>query len=297
MLAVRLQVRGDSFLSGCASAAGRRKSAEILVLQKCETRRCIAAGPCGWGCGIRADTAAVAPGAIERRNERAEVSSIQSVGAVLPILAAKRADGQVQLHDVVDHHVAAEQFHFAVSPGRAEARSDLIAPAKVNGLGGSSGRLVFSGEIFLFKTNTCIDGESATYRPSILDIKAMVAAERIAIGSIVLHLSPAIETLAAEAVRFTIGCVASHVSRRAFLSCRDIRRSSSYEKIYVWLVKPLIDVVGKLVELIANLEIVRAPPSALDPKQILIELEMLICIADGIVDVISHVEEPRHLLK
>ena len=60
-------------------------------------------------------------------------------------MATERTDGKVQLHDVVEHAIAAEDLHPSIAqdvPGSAEAGSNFVVPAKLNRFCGetSSGR-------------------------------------------------------------------------------------------------------------------------------------------------------------
>src|SRR5208337_4169602 len=57
------------------------------------------------------------------------------IGATVPSLRAKRGLGKQQLHDVVDHAIAAKDLKLAVlrSPGSSQARLNLVAPGEVDG--------------------------------------------------------------------------------------------------------------------------------------------------------------------
>ncbi len=68
----------------------------------------------------------------------AQIRRIKSVFAVVPVLATERADGDVQLHDVKELAVAAEDLHPAVFediPSCADSGSDLVAPSEVDRIG------------------------------------------------------------------------------------------------------------------------------------------------------------------
>src|SRR5690348_11018964 len=183
MLTVWLEARSDAFLGSRARRARGREGSEILVFQEYQPRRRTPGCPIGLAIGT---TSTVASHTVEGRNNDAQVRSIESIGAILPVLAAKGTDGQVQLHDVVKDSITAKHFHLPIPeyvPSSPQPRSNLVSPAEVDGIAFCSGWLVFSGQVFLIKPNSRVDGYSLTDGPSILHEKTVVPTLCIAVGT------------------------------------------------------------------------------------------------------------------
>src|ERR1700674_2157399 len=177
MLPVWLQARSNSLLSGAASRTGSGEGTEVLVLNEGQPRRRRTAGPVGRARSGRPN--AVATGAVESREDFGQVRRIHGVEALLPVLAAKRADGHVQLHDVVEGAVAAEHLHLSIFediPGSANARRNLIGPAELNGLARRTASLTLARQVLFVKANACVDGNAGADGPGILGEQAVVEA-------------------------------------------------------------------------------------------------------------------------
>src|SRR5271166_6076509 len=192
MLFVGLQAGRDAFLGGAASGARGWKGAEVRVLDESQpgTARRYGGDVISLRRRIGPRTAAEAPRAIEKRGDLAEVGCAQSVHAILPVLPAKRADGQVQLHDVVELAVAAEYLHLAIFedvPSSADPRRNLVGPAEVDGVVGDSWCSTFARQILFVEPDASVDGNAMADRPGILHEQSVVKAGRFSQRTEVLY--------------------------------------------------------------------------------------------------------------
>src|SRR5579872_3280161 len=132
MLAVGFQPRRHAFFGGGTGRTRGWERAEVLVLQERETRRIRAytARKVGLRRGVASlGRTAITRAAVEHRNKRLQLVGIHCVSAILPVLSTEGTDGQVQLHDVVIHTIAAEHFHSAILeniPGGSKPGSQLV---------------------------------------------------------------------------------------------------------------------------------------------------------------------------
>src|ERR1019366_3570447 len=80
-------------------------------------------------------------------------------------------------------------------------------------------------------------------------------------------------------------------------TCGEVDIPAARKNLGEGLIVSLVQIVGFAVELITELEVMRAPPSALEPGEILVELDVLIGVAEGVVYVLGSVEVSGCLLK
>src|SRR3989442_1029986 len=147
----------------------------------------------------RAAASTKEPVGVEGRVNYSGIRGHQGVSAVVPILATKGADGQIQLHDVVEYTVAAENLHLPVLediPSQAKSGSKLVSPAELNRLGRKAVCGSLAREILLFQAETRGDGNALTDGPRILQEKAVVETACISIRTIVLDVGIAVCALA-----------------------------------------------------------------------------------------------------
>ena len=189
MLRERLQPRGDPGRRHAARRARGREGTVVEIFDECKSGRSRA-------CPIRPDRiirnaicietlAAIPVRGIESRNDRAEVGSIQEVGAVIPVLATEGTDGDIQLHNVEELAVTPEDLHPAIFedvPGSADAWGNLVSPTESNRIALEPGGTA-AGQIFLVKPNTCIDCDAVADGPSVLGEQAVIKAGHVSASS------------------------------------------------------------------------------------------------------------------
>ena len=112
----------------------------------------------------------------------------------------------------------------------------------------------------------------------------MIHAGCLTIGTVVHNGGIAIQAGAAPVFRNIGGAVGS-----AIWSLRHVEIAGSWEDVDLWCVPVLQKRVGRPGQLIATLNVVSAPPSALEPRQIRIHLIALGCVIAGGVFVIGGV--------
>ena len=87
---------------------------------------------------------------------------IHGIRTVVPVRTAKRTDGQVHLHLVIENPITAEHLHFAIFedvPCKPKARSNLVLPTEVDWIDWHASRLNLAREQFLLNADTKIEGE------------------------------------------------------------------------------------------------------------------------------------------
>ena len=163
MLLVRLEAGSDTLLYRTACGAACGECAEVLALDICERGGCRTAREVRRAVGGCA--AAITSTAVEGRNDGAEILCVECEVAVLPVLATKGTDREIQLHGVVELAIVTKDLPFAVPeyiPRYTDTWGNLIAPAEVDWFRerltrGAYSSQSFAGKIFLVDTNSVID--------------------------------------------------------------------------------------------------------------------------------------------
>ena len=294
VLCVGLQSRSRAFFRCAASGAGGRPGAVVDVLQEVQSTRRSAACESGLTGGVL--TLAVPVVAVIAGNDARESGCVQCIPAFLPILAAVRTDGHVQLHLIEVFAVAAEYLHLPILediPRHADTRSDFVSPAEVDRPGDLRGRgLVLSRQILALDAQAGVDGDALPQRPAILGKQAVVEADGRAAAAEVVHVHGAVLAHATVVLRCTTDVIASRLVGHicvldrcaivhAYLPLRIIGVRGAGIDLNKWRVVGLEDGVGVAVQLVAELEVVGTTRAGVEPGHILIELDGLVGVVVG----------------
>lgn len=91
----------------------------------------------------------------------------------MPVIATKRTDGKVELHDIVEGRIARVELEPAVLedvPGGTETRGDLAAKPEVD----TGGVLVVGRKVLVLEAHTDVGSEALHHLPRVLNIEGMV---------------------------------------------------------------------------------------------------------------------------
>src|SRR5579862_3351028 len=146
----------------------------------------------------------------------------------------------------------------------------------------------------MFKSNSGVDGYTPAQRPGVLNEKGVIVTSCLSHGAVI------------EYIQVAVGANATRKAGQAFDGCAIggadstlgfVGDRGSWQELNVGCVEVLVEVVGKTVQVVTELEVVRTLPAALEPRQRLIELNSLVGVTSRVVRVLRHVEGSVPLLQ
>src|SRR5215467_6087935 len=311
VLLVGFQAGRNSLLRERASRTRGGERALVRILNEHDARGRRASCEHAWGAGTGTRTSAVASILVEHRKNGINVQGIQRIVAVIPILTAEGADRQVQLHDVEELAIAGEDLPLAILqriPRKADAGSNFVTPVEFDRLADPTRGLIFRRQEFVLKTDSSVDGNAVPNRPRVLHKQSVVHAGCFAVGADVVQVHVPVSTGTAAVnspgTRGGIEGIAAgiHSGIGDGAICRPSGAAlvrnvipAPRQKIDIRFIPVLQDGVRQTHELVTELQVVRAPPSALEPGDVGIDLVAMGLVVSRVVDVIRNAEKSSDL--